>query len=276
MPVTGPPVVTESIETRRTVIRDNRLTGVRVFHVSNVDSPVLALGAAGIPQYGEAFPDDPSLIAWDFDSGLVEGHSTLVRIEVEYRESEFVPPETNEEDVGSIAFQVKAQAQFVEAWRIGPGLVLPMNGNADNSAFADIQGVRSDVSGEPVSFLKRSVSFVVNETIQQKQINVPLYYSFTGTRNSAAFFNFVPGSLLYLGADVTGTFTGSKIRLSHEFLADEWYHMRQAPLRDQNGTVSLCKLPSQGGGPGVHVAETVYWRQPFTVLKDFKTISPNF
>lgn len=276
MPLAEAPVVTESIESRHTAVRDNRLFGQRVFHVANIESPLLALSVAGIPQLGEAYPDGSGLVAWDYDAQLVSGHATLVRVEVEYRESEFVPPDTNEEDLNSTSFQVRPQAQFADVWRTNPGLVFPPAGNADNQSFADIGGVRSDVSGEPVSYLKRSVSFVISETINVKTLDVPLYYSFTGTRNSAAFFNFVPGSLLYLGADVTGTFTGSKVRLTHEFLADEWFHLRQAPARDVNGTVELFTLATLPNGKALRVAETVYWRQPFPDTKPFKSISPNF
>lgn len=283
MPVTGAPVVSESIESRHTYERDNRTFGVRIYHVSNIDSPALALNAAGVPQIGDAFPDASGLIAFDRDAAFIEGQPTAVRIEIEYGESDFIPPDTNPEDLGYVQFQVRPSAQFKEVWRVNPGLVFPINGNADNSVFDDILGVSVDSNGEPVTYLRRSVSFVINETIKQKELNVPLYFSFAGTRNSVSFFNFVPGALLYVGADVTGSFKGGKVRVSHEFLADEWWHLQQAPRRGTDGeprlkTVGMWPDPPVLGidSEPIKAAQNVYWRQPFTTLKPFKDISPYF
>ncbi len=264
--------VTEYFQSRGTETDQSSALAVRNFKVYDVSNPTSAEQAAGIPTYGDAFPDKPGLFMLRKTAEIVDGHPRLFDVVCEYGgvegAEENIPP-TNK--VGLVTIQARGTAQFDDAWRTAPGLTIsPISGEVTNNNTTDIGGVRADVSGEPVSFLRRQVSLVVSENVKLSTFSPATLFSFVGRRNAGVFQGFAIGTAVYLGPSVVREYSSIVVRVEHEFLIDEYRHLRQYPARNASGIIQLATFGT------LKQAEAVYWRQPYIGLVDFNAISTNF
>lgn len=274
------PTVVEILESRTYSESAGTLSGRRVFKVYPVGQPDQALNAAGVPAYGASFPGRPALVASTRTADPDPAGGSIALVTVEYVGIPGVQtqdPEQPPNTVGLVTIQFKASAVFDEAWRVMPGLTInPPDGTVDNQAWVDIGGTPADIAGEPLTFLRRQASLVVSEVIDASDFNPNQLFLYVGRRNQRAFLNFAAGTLVYNGPSGVLEFSNNIIRIDHEFLADEFRHLRQIPVRYASGDVVLKKLPIQPGFPDRFVAEAVAWRQPFPNLAQFDNIGIYF
>lgn len=138
-------------------------------------------------------------------------------------------------------------------------------------AQQNIGGTPVDAGGHPVSYILRQ--FEVNITlVRDGRFRPRNLLSFVWKRNSTAFLDCEPGSVIYCGANVN-RIGERKFQYSHKFVYDQWFHMRQAAMRDMNGEALLGPRP---GSPGMSAAEDVRFVQPFPDLTELRNIDPLF
>lgn len=278
--------VYEFLESRAIQTSGGRGTGTRIFHVTGTTSVRTVwrlLGKSGdngvaMPKKGDAHPDFPGLRARDFSIALVPGHNDTWRVEWQYEVISRgfpTPPDTTiaelPNEVGYVEVSSEIRAEFVLAWRKNgtPNLVYPQDGQVTNPT-ADIRGEPIDMAGNPVSVQRNIQELTITETLNVSEANPPdwaTYRSFRFCRNSRSFLGADAGLVLYRGTSVRRT--GVDVyQVSHSFIEDSDYHLQQSPLLEAPDMTP--KLDANGK------TQSVYWVQPFPVLKDFNLISSNF
>ncbi len=283
------PEFIEQLNSRSIASSGGRGTGARTFFASGysgIDEVLKAFGIANTvdggvtrrtPVKGSSFPEFAGLIAKDFTISPVPGHSDLWQVDWSYEmvTTDYFdfPTEAIEElpnEVGYVELSSEIRAEFVLAYRENPNLPnkgIPEEPEDDQQQDPeiDIQGEKIDFGGNPVSVVRKIQELVLTETI----FGVPpfgTYGRFRFKRNSVSFLDAAPGRVLYRGASVRRT--GIEVyQVSHSFVDDDAFHLKQQPLVDQNGKPLLNKDRQ---------AKKVYFIQPFFAMDDFNSISNNF
>ena len=246
-------------------------TRTRMFWVADVANASEALSASGLPTFGSVHPTAPGLFMVAQSVQPSDQVAGLYHVDCEYRGVQgSEQAEVPEDKVGLVTAQASATAVFDDAWRTMPGLVIPAAGNVANNNTTDIGGVRCDISGEPVSFLRRQVTIILSENVTVASFSLAPLMPFVGRRNSVIFQGFAAGSILYTGPRVVREFSTKVVRLEHEFIADEYYHLRQYPYRTAAGVIQLALFGT------LLQAEAVFWRQPHPDTADMGQLSTNF
>lgn len=229
-----------------------------------------------VPNKGQGHPEYKGLVAKDFSLTPVDGHSDLYELEWTYEQvttsyfngpTELLNPQLPAE-VGYVELSSEIRTEFSLAFRKDPDL--PNRGdpgepdaNTPDDPEADIGGDPIDSGGNPTSIVRRFQELVLTETVTTP--NFGQYGTFRFKRNSAIFLGAAIGRVLYRGASVRRT--GLNVyQVSHSFVDDEFFHLQQTPLSDQNGRPIL-----ENGR-----AKRVYFVQPFEDKADFNAISGNF
>lgn len=264
----------ESIDTRTMSSSNGRLTATRTFHIYDNVDPILTpaqldFGSNAVPQIGDLFPDENSLFCSDYSITHVADSQYTWQVVFTYSSGQGAggggsTPITPSE-VGWVQFTAQFSAIFKELYRDG-GVNL-QGGNP--VATTDIGGTSVDAAGIPLSVFVPRHTLTITETESSIEIGSgSLLATFVGTRNSAEFFGYTAGMLLYEGANMsrTGLYTYS---ISHQFAYDPHYHMIQQAKRDVNGhlVIEAATIP---------FASVVRFIQPFKTTKNFKSISRNF
>jgi hypothetical protein len=133
--------------------------------------------------------------------------------------------------------------------------------NSLGESLADIGGFSVDVAGKPVNV----GVFVQTVDIRSPFANKPNFFiirSLTNTRNASEWGGFNRGILLYLGCSASVT-NGNMWTTTHNFAADELFHARQAPKRDDDSKV-IMNVDGQ--------AKDVRWLQPYPKLENFNAL----
>lgn len=249
----------------------------RVFFASGYANAYDLLGSFGqtvgsvkVPKKGDSFPNLRGTIARDFTATQVDGHTDLWRIEWQYEVVErtfavqpsFPVATAYPAEVGYVEESADVAVEFVDGYRLEASIP---GDDASAPEVADIGGTPIDVGLSPTSIQRRRQTITLTETV-----NVPRiadYAEAAFNRNSAAFLGAAPGRVLYRGASIrrTGLYV---YQVSHTFIDDEWKHLEQQPIIDQNG------VPIDADSDG-H-ADTVYHIQPFPNTYDFGSLSSNF
>lgn len=249
----------------------------RVFFASGYANAYDLLGSFGqtvgsvkVPKKGDSFPNLRGTIARDFTATQVDGHTDLWRIEWQYEVVErtfavqpsFPVATAYPAEVGYVEESADVAVEFVDGYRLEASIP---GDDASAPEVADIGGTPIDVGLSPTSIQRRRQTITLTETV-----NVPRiadYAEAAFKRNSAAFLGAAPGRVLYRGASIrrTGLYV---YQVSHTFIDDEWKHLEQQPIIDQNG------VPIDADSDG-H-ADTVYHIQPFPNTYDFGSLSSNF
>ena len=225
-------------------------------------------GVHYLPDKGNAFPDFAGLRCTDFTLGLVDGQNTLWEVTFAYEQysggmnsAPSTALSTLPNEIGYVEEAANIRAEFVNEFRRLP--IAPADGIPENED--DIRGVSIDLAGNPISVPRNRMDLTLTETVA-----APAFSTYRGlrfTRNESTFQGVAKGKLLYLGAQVRRTGI-SVYQVQHTFAEDDYYHLVQQPVVDQDGDPVLSE-------DGTH-AKTVYWIQPFTQLKDHGTLSSNF
>lgn len=270
--------VTEFMESRSLSTSGGRGSARRLFHVSGVSNPADlydVLGTIGLPKKFERHPDFPGLLARDFNASLVSGHTDLWRVEWTYEQTsagspsiapdptiEIGPPEVLPNEVTYVEESAEIRAEFVTAYRRGPGISYPTEGTPTTDED-DVGGVPIDKAGVPISVQRNIQEFTLTETVNEPDLD--RYREFRFCRNSSRFRGFRIGTVLYRGASVRRT--GVDVyQVAHSFVEDSDFHLQQSPRVDGDGTPFI---------ENDH-ARDVYWVQPFMVTKNLNQLSSNF
>lgn len=266
-----PTTVTEFIQSRGVRIEQGRKIGRRTYMVYGAVDSNAALQAGGLPALGESFPGEPMLVASDFDANTVEGNSDLVKVDIDYPQSESGELDTPEDTLGLVTLEVDTDAELdQDAWRTDPGLLIPQGGFISNDNETDIQGIYADIAGEPVSFKRYVGTIVIAENILLAALPLSTIVTTVGKRNNVVFYDFAPGSVLHRGSQVAASFKNGKARVTHRFLYDQYFFLKQYPNVNESGVVQLTKVG------GIMHAASVFWRQPYTVAVDLKIVGVYF
>jgi hypothetical protein len=200
-------------------------------------------------------------------------------------------PEAETESNVNLSFR----QQWVDAWRSddnqgasgfgfeplrnqGPGGVgtNPSLRVASAGTNVDIGGVPVDSKGEPTSVANYFQALDVVQFTGQGAALLPIIQDLVGSRNHAQWFGWELGSVLYLGADLTGSIGSSRVRIVHHFMVDDNYHLRQIPFRLSDGRPQLgAQATIEGSNAGNEYPDTacpVFWVQPYMKLRDFTTL----
>lgn len=266
-------------------------TLVRNFHVEAfvddvqvpVDGFTVLTYAAGLPQIGDEWLDP---LDSDAPTGLIVRTRTARRASMErtkhdvFVEVRYWLPDAG----GELASYSDVRVQFVQWWRQapspqtydgedpdwptgqpldGPALSIPAAGLVDNENTDDIGGKRIDIAGTPVSVLRVRGQFVRSVLVAAESFNDAANRIFLGKRNSQPFFNYPPGTVVYLGARTSQAFRGAPLQVDHTFAFDEYFHLEQTPKRNGGGIIALDENRN---------AAEVYWRQPFPQYDDLRIV----
>lgn len=277
--------VYEAIDSRPLQLQSGEWTASRTFHVWDDAAPIAntiacyaLLGTGGLPIYGDQFPDAVApLIATSPDIRRREGHTDTYVVTWTYTQAPISPLQAKEpNDVGYVEFSADVRGEFVDAWRaISPTTMATLvggtyaNGTPATSFDDDIGGTAIDVAGEPKSVLVRQAEVEFGVT-QEDVPSLGWQAAFVGRRNNVEFNGAAVGKVLFLGASVN-RIAARKYRIGYRFLVDEWYHMRQAPFVNPDGSVALGAYVNNG----IH-AGGVYFVQPYPDFANFYALSPYF
>lgn len=270
--------VTEFMESRSLSTSGGRGSARRLFHVSGVSNPAdlyAVIGTLGLPRKFERHPDFPGLVARDFNASLVSGHTDLWRFEWTYEQTsagspeiatdptiEIGPPGVLPNEVTYVEESAEIRAEFVTAYRRGPGITYPTEGTPATDED-DVGGVAIDKAGVPISIQRNIQEFTITETVNEP--NLDRYRDFRFCRNSSNFRGFGIGTVLYRGASVRRT--GVDVyQVAHSFVEDSDFHLQQSPRVDGDGEPFI---------ENDH-ARDVYWVQPFMTTKNLNQLSSNF
>lgn len=277
--------VIEAMQSRSVSTSSGESSGSRAFHVWDDAAPLTEpgqvaayFGTNGLPIYGDVFPNlDVNLIASDVSIKRLDGHIDTWRVEWVYKEAPLSPLQQKDPlDVGYVEVSGDARGEFVDVWRAVPASsIASMATLGGPYAFGtpvvpfqtDIGGSPIDVAGEPVSALVRQAEVEFGVTMDYVP-NMGFFGAFVGRRNSVAFNGAGIGKVLFVGAN-TRRIGPWKWSVGLRFLADENYHMRQAPRLNPDGSPQLGSYVNGG----IH-SSYVYFVQPYPDFANFYALSP--
>jgi len=267
-------------ESRRISIIENRKVGVTVWHVyddagASIDSSdVVGLIGSTLPAVFDNFPDDSTMKRVNVPSiERVPGHVDMMRVEFEYRQFEGIIGNPNDKlpgEPGYLEYSSESTAVFDDFYRDPTTTTDPTDGAAVAGNTTDIAGTEIDEKGVPERRLRLQQAVTITEILEINPYDGPPiadWEGYIGKRNSKKFKGSPVGKVVYLGHTLQTAGLG-RVRVAHNFLQDQFYHMVQVPGRNTNGDPAL-----NAGDTNV---ENVYWRQPFPDTADFNHLSDNF
>lgn len=263
--------ITERLESRSIMSSGGRGTGKRSFYCQGYNEPAAVyatfgrtVGSTVIPDKGSPYPELPGLVAKDFTITPVSGQNDCYLLDWSYEMVSvqwLAAPEVAVEpvlpnEVSYVELSSEIRTEFILAWRLNATPVDPPVPDAN------IGGVAIDAGGNPTSIMRRRQELVLTETVNE--VDYGRIAGFAFHRNSTRFLGADPGRVLYRGASVRRT--GLQVyTIAHSFVDDQYFHLEQQPLIDQNG---IAVDEDRDGH-----ADEVYWIQPFPDLKDLNQIS---
>lgn len=251
-------------------------------NVAAAHQVIATFGNGTMPNYGEFFsPSITTLVALDYELRPAPSSRNVWLVTWNYAPtSGGVNPGTP----GYWEFQYRSGLEWTPAYRVSPSanssepaLLVPTAGDptfVGGDLPEDVLGESIDSAGEPAD-AKRLVQML--EIVEH--IQGPFFpgstLGFVGKRNSTAFLGANAGRLVYMGITASGRIDRNLFSVTHTMAWDEWYHMRQRPVRLSNGDVMLRRRSPTLINSG-SVAHYVYWFQPFPTKANFNDISPNW
>lgn len=288
--------VVEQLNSRNISRTQGKLKATRTFHVWDDATPISTpneiarlFGSNGLPYYGEPFPGTTNIGAVDWSIARLDGHADLYVVTWEYQEFSgggsitAPPPPAGPDEItaaathGYVEVNATLSASHVDVWRVFDRATMIAMCSSSGPfpkglpPFTPIQGTKVDSGGHPVSYILRQFDLNIS-LVRDGKWNIANMLSFVWKRNDTTFLDCPPGSVLYVGCYVN-RIGERKFQFAHRFVYDQWFHMRQAPMRDMNGEVFLAVRSSTDPSSA---AEDVRFIQPFPDLTELRRIDPIF
>ena len=201
------------------------------------------------------------------------GHTDLWQIDWTYEQvshavlaSPSNPPQTLPNEVDYVEASAEIRAEFQLSYRIDGDIKLdyPNEGNPPDDE-SEVKGFPIDSAGVPNSRQRNIQEITLTETVNSP-VRLDDFASYRFHRNTTSFLSFPAGVVLYRGCSIRRT--GIDVyQVSHQFVADDDFHLQQQPKVDGEGEPFLKDNKH---------AEFVYWVQPFPNQKNLNSISRNF
>jgi hypothetical protein len=221
-----------------------------------------------MPTYGSAFPGMTTLMAMEPRIKPMPGNPYVWEVEWAYLRTNFVVGSQQPYEVGYREFSYEATGQFVDAWRTtGAAFIGASQSGTPVGLFTDIGGTAIDSGGDPTSLLLIQQVFSVLEVVEGSTLG-GTFAAYIGKRNASPYLGASAGRLVYAGIQSTTRVATGIFARTHRIVWDAWCHMRQQPLRDEDGTV-VKFARDDGGGLTTWHASYVRWVQPYPSTMDF-------
>lgn len=264
-------------------LQNGEKTGQRVFIVKNATSELAALAATNVKP-GDRHPRDPQLVMKDweirpFNNSVLQWIVTFNYI-VQILGS---PPfDKGDKENGFEDLQISLKGEFVDGWRVIHPTPLPSDLPTVNDTFIpsninnpsrdiefDIGGLPIDTFGQPTSYLITKIEVKVIQVVPSIKY-LDAARSVINTRNKDRFLGSDPGMLLYTGSDSSRNSATRNYTVTHTFVHDNYYHLRQVPVLDIDGKpllagITLNQLYRKRAYP-------VHWIQPFPLTSNFSEL----
>lgn len=235
-----------------------------------------------------AHPHDPKLRAKNYDVQPVRDaggrqcydviwfYEVLPPISIE-------PPEgPGPGEVGYTELSWAAQGLFIDSWRSYGSVSLPGPTEIDAPPLVedadsnDIGGLPIDSGGEPTSYPITVITAQIKQVVSNIQA-LKRSATLVNHRNSAEFLGATAGKLLYKGSTAS-RLSESSLEVIHEFVWDEFYHLRQYVKKEHDGKPSIGDSSATSSLPNQSVslfgrAYPVGWVQPFFATEDFNILN---
>jgi len=258
-------IVNESFGSRSCSIPANgRVEATRKFMVyDDAGTDLLAsvaLADPNVPKYNDVHPEFDDSRVRSFSVSSVSDTESAKEITVKYQQTAAAT------GGGSYsAASTSSKSQWIDIWRFrtyNPGGV-------NFPTRKDIGGTAVDVGGEPVSYALYQQTL----TLRSPYNNAPDFATINAMvnrRNRGNWNGWPPGMVLYMGAEASVT-SGNYWTVSHRFIADGFFHMRQVAARDASGQI-IGTETTDGDDNKVKQAKIVYWVQSFPFTGNFDTL----
>jgi hypothetical protein len=223
----------------------------------------VALADPNVPKYGDVHPEFDDSRVRSFSVASVSDTESAKEITVKYQQT---APATGGGSYS--AASTSSKSMFVDIWRIGA--TLP--GSVDIPRRSDIGGTKVDTGGDPVSYAVYQQSL----TLRSPYNNPPDFATINAMlnrRNRGNWNGWPAGMVLYLGAEASVT-SGNYWTVSHRFLADGLYHLRQLARKNDAEKVVGEETTDDDGNKETQ-AKTVYWVQMFRDTGNFDLLGIN-
>ena len=225
------------------------------------------INASGLPQMGQLHPDIGSLWATSWDVAVSNDRAGAWEVSWNYTSGQ--PAQTGggsedelaEDDTlpdGLDGYSMTLGVAIIDIWR-APPRDMPYPGLRHAPTEVDIGGTSVSTGGLPISFPISTAEIRIRERVTGFVRGIK-FAKHTGTRNSESWQGFAHGSLLYAGTNVNHTRDGVN-EIEHTLHWDNWFHLRQVPVRDDDGNVVVDGAADP--------PTTVYWKQPFGEVTNF-------
>lgn len=221
---------------------------------------------------GDVHPSDPTMRAVEFTSEPEEGQRFVYRVTWQYGfiPSGISPSQQDEESLTWLQIDTDTRREFVDTWR-RDGAVTDKDNPDINT---DIGGQSMDIGGEPISVGVATTELKITHNVDFP-VQASLYASLANTRNDGEWLGAEAGRLVYVGAQTQRLNIG-RARVTHTFVWDEWYHMRQRARiildGDEKGEIELFTIPQLYAGSAAHV----FWVQPYHRTANFAALGIPF
>lgn len=161
------------------------------------------------------------------------------------------------------------QARLFTGWSINSGVALIDGWRADatipasgsqggDDGYEMIDGTDIHKGGKPITIPVPTATIGISVTFFGATIYLNNVQLKAGMRNSGAFYGFASGSVLFTGFNVQRQ-TETSWDITYNFAWDAFFHMRQLPNRDEDGTIDF-----EDDG-----TLKVWWKQPFPSTTSF-------
>jgi len=149
------------------------------------------------------------------------------------------------------------------------------NGNKETE-ITNVENTYVDDSGKPITTevaqQSTQVSFIWNTSVETEGPGYPnvaklIDEGWLDCRNEEEFLGWPAGTVRLMGVRVDPD-EDEYVRVTYDFLHDQWGHMTQEPRRDSDGRVEVDLI----GLEVVLRAKTVVWKQNWNDLKDFNEL----
>ena len=261
----------EFIESREIERTSDEKIGRQTFRIYPASTPQAAEADSVLPVIGvDRFPGDSSLIATnERNTRIVDGQNDVWDVTQVFRRGGIVIHDDGDENEQRVIESGGLQTIAKKCYRAGATLTFPIDPSSP-SANSDIGGTGKDIEGVPVDRWHRLVRFQFTVKTRSRP-NIGMHLSLQNHRNSAPFYGFPKGFVLYEGLVNYNDNGDGSWSLQHSFIADEWLHLEQVPYRQPDGKPYLT-VDSAVTLTTIRRASYVVWEQPFPDTGDFSRL----